>query len=250
MSTLSENKRIHSIDILRGFVIVLMAIDHTRDLWSPTAFSVDTTSETTIGYFITRLITHFCAPVFVFLAGTSAFLYLQKIKDKKELSLFLFTRGLWLIFIEIFVINLGFSWTFWWNNWGFFLQVIWLIGICMICLAVLIHLSDRLIFIFSSAMIAGHNLLDSIKHSDFGSFYWLWKILHARGWIDLAGDNSFGFSIIYRDYSLDWRDWFGLFIWPCDDMVTGKTKSLFNETWPFLNRSFFPDSLDQCVWGS
>ena len=124
-----KSKRIQSIDFLRGVIMVVMALDHVRDYFHLGAFNYDPVNmETTYPLlFFTRFITHYCAPIFIFLAGTSAFLYGAK-KSKNELSKFLFTRGLWLVFIEIVVINFAFMFdiTFSFIN----LQVIWAIGIC------------------------------------------------------------------------------------------------------------------------
>jgi uncharacterized membrane protein len=193
----STRKRIHSIDILRGLVIILMAIDHIRDMWALEAYAPEDISATTTGYFFTRWITHFCAPVFVFLAGTSIYLYLQKVKDKKVVSLFLVKRGLWLILIEVIVINWAWSWKMFWNNWSVFLQVIWAIGAAMIVMALLIRLSNKLLLFLSILIIAGHNLLNFIEPNSLGSFDWLWNILHDRGWIGFTADNSSGIFVVY-----------------------------------------------------
>ncbi len=197
MAIQSLRSRIHSIDILRGLVIVLMAIDHTRDMWSLTGFTPEDMTQTTAGYFFTRWITHFCAPVFVFLAGTSICLYHQKVNDKKHLSGFLLKRGIWLIVIEILLINWSWSWTLFWNHWGFFLQVIWVIGVAMIAMAGLIWLSYRNILIISLLLIFGHNLLNFITPDQLGAFDWVWKVLHESGWIALNESNSFGMYIVY-----------------------------------------------------
>ena len=193
----STRKRINSIDILRGLVIVLMAIDHIRDMWALEGFVPEDMSQTSSGYFFTRWITHFCAPVFVFLAGTSIYLYLQKVKDKKLVSAFLLKRGLWLIIVEVIIINWAWSWKLFFNNWGFFLQVIWVIAIAMIAMALLIRFSNKILLILSIVIIAGHNLLNFITPKDLGSLDWLWKIFHDAGWIGLNSDNSFGVFIVY-----------------------------------------------------
>lgn len=193
----SARKRINSIDILRGLVIILMAIDHIRDMWALEAFTPEDMSQTSVGYFFTRWITHFCAPVFVFLAGTSIYLYLQKVKDKKVVSLFLLKRGIWLIIVEVIIINWAWSWKLFFTNWGFFLQVIWAIGISMIAMALLIRLSNKMLLFLSIAIIAGHNLLNFISPDMLGSFDWFWKIFHDAGWIGLVSDNSFGIFIVY-----------------------------------------------------
>lgn len=197
MNTTDNRQRIDSLDIMRGLVIVLMAIDHVRDFWSLEAFQPEDLSQTTPEYFFTRWITHFCAPVFVFLAGTSAFLYQTKINDIKALSRFLLVRGLWLVFIEVIVIN--YSWTlgFFWNEWGFFLQVIWAIGVSMIALAALVWLSDRWILLLALLMIFAHNLLNPIIPADLGSFSWLWMMLHEGGWQGFNAQNSQGVYFAY-----------------------------------------------------
>nr|MBA2561988.1 DUF1624 domain-containing protein [Chitinophagaceae bacterium] len=140
------SKRINSIDLLRGLVMIIMALDHTRDFFHSQAFTDDplNLSTTTPLLFFTRWITHFCAPVFVFLAGTSV--YLQGLrKDKKELSLFLIKRGIWLIFIELFVFGLALTFDITFS--AFILQVIWAIGISMILLSLVIWLPFTAIFI-------------------------------------------------------------------------------------------------------
>src|SRR5688572_9897363 len=157
-----ERRRIDSIDLLRGIVMVIMMLDHTRDfMHAPFLQGIDPTnlSATTPAIFFTRWITHFCAPVFVFLAGTGAYLQLSRGKSKKELSRFLLTRGLWLIVLEVTLVRFGFFFSPDYRFLGF-LQVIWVIGISMIILAALIHLPLRIIAGFGVAMIFLHNLLD------------------------------------------------------------------------------------------
>lgn len=174
-----ERRRIWSLDILRGLVIVLMALDHVRDMWSITPFIPEDLSQSNTAWFFTRWITHFCAPVFVFLAGTAAFLYGQKVDDRGQLSKFLLTRGLWLIVVELLVVNM--SWTFQWP-WvaGYvFVQVLWVIGWSMIVLAGLIWLPWRAILAFGLVLIAGHNLLDGLTPESFGPLAGLWQFLHV-----------------------------------------------------------------------
>ncbi|MBK7872844.1 MAG: DUF1624 domain-containing protein [Saprospiraceae bacterium] len=167
-------KRINSIDILRGLVIIFMAIDHIRDMFAMTPQMPEDMQPLQAGWFFTRWITHFCAPIFVFLAGTAAFLYGEKIKDKAALSRFLISRGIWLIIIELLIVNISWSLTLPHLAGFVFVQVIWAIGWAMIALAGLIWLPQWLIAAFSIIMIAGHHLLEGVKAESFGSFTWLW----------------------------------------------------------------------------
>ena len=172
MTTLAK-PRIQSIDLLKGLVMVIMALDHVRDYFHYSAFFFDATDpeQTTWPIFITRFITHFCAPAFSFLAGTSVFM-IGKRKLPAELSSFLFKRGLWLVFVEIIIINFG--WKFDINFTHIGLQTIWSLGISMIVLAGLIYLPKKIILAISIVIIFGHNLLDNIHFE--GSY--LWSILH------------------------------------------------------------------------
>jgi uncharacterized membrane protein len=156
--------RIDSIDLLRGIVMVIMMLDHTRDFVHSGAFNFDPTdlTKTTAAVFFTRWITHYCAPVFVFLAGTGAYLQFARGKSKRDLSRFLFTRGLWLIVLEFTVVRFGLLFSLDYRFLGI-MQVIWVIGVSMIFLAALIHLPLRLIAVFGVAMIAFHNLLDGFR---------------------------------------------------------------------------------------
>ena len=160
----SNRGRIDSIDLLRGIVMVIMMLDHTRDFVHSGSFLFDPTdlTKTTAAVFLTRWITHYCAPVFVFLAGTGAYLQYARGKSKRELSRFLITRGLWLIVLEFTVVRFGFYFHLDYRFLGV-LQVIWVLGVSMIVLAVLIHLPLRVIAGFGIVMIALHNLLDRLK---------------------------------------------------------------------------------------
>jgi uncharacterized membrane protein len=157
--------RIQSIDILRGLIMIIMALDHVRDFFYKTAFeqagsaALDPTNlKTTFpALFFTRWITHFCAPIFVFLAGCSIYLMCRN-KSKKEISLFLIKRGCWLVIVEVVIITL--SWTFNPLYNLLILQVIWAIGISMILLGLLIHLPYKIIFIVGCLIVFGHNLMD------------------------------------------------------------------------------------------
>lgn len=180
-----KSTRIESIDVLRGLVMVIMALDHTRDFFHyGSFFSNPTNLETTTPFlFFTRFITHYCAPVFVFLAGTSAFLYGSK-KTKPELFKFLFTRGLWLVFLEITLNNL--LWKFDITFSRITLQVIWAIGLSMVALSFLIFLSRKAILIIGLIIVAGHNLLDGVvmQGNNFQSI--TWYILHQASIVQIS----------------------------------------------------------------
>ncbi|HUS01608.1 MAG TPA: heparan-alpha-glucosaminide N-acetyltransferase domain-containing protein [Chitinophagaceae bacterium] len=189
VTTPLRNYRILSIDLLRGLVMIIMALDHVRDYFNADAlrFEPEDLSQTTPLLFFTRWITHFSAPVFAFLAGSSAFLSGQS-KTKKELSLFLLSRGVWLIFIEVTVVS--FAWSFNIKLPFTGLQVIWALGLSMIALAALIHLPKKIILAVGIIIVAGHNLLDNIHFSGFG-----WAALHEEKLFHL--DNSHLVRVTY-----------------------------------------------------
>lgn len=167
--------RIQSIDILRGTVMLIMALDHIRDFFhihGADQNPVDM-ATTTPALFFTRWITHFCAPVFVFLSGTSAFIAGQK-RTKKELSLFLIKRGLWLVFVEMAIITLGITFNPLYNLivW----QVIWAIGWSMVILGLLVRTSMTVIVITGCVIFFGHNILDYINLPQQGTGNVLWRI--------------------------------------------------------------------------
>jgi uncharacterized membrane protein len=181
--TLEQRKtaeRLRSIDLLRGLVIVLMALDHTRDMFHSSGYAYDPldAGHTTGVVYVTRLITHLCAPTFVFLAGVSAWLQQSGGKSRSTLSRFLVTRGVWLIFLEATVI--GFGWAFSLPFLLFF-QVMWAIGWAMIALAALVFFPRVVVLLIGIAVIAGHNLFDHIAPSPSGGAGWIWEILQTGG---------------------------------------------------------------------
>lgn len=186
----AKTARIQSIDVLRGFVMVLMALDHARDYSNTGYMFIDPTNldSTTPSLFITRWITHFCAPVFVFLAGTSAYLYGNKQEKKSSLSKFLFTRGLWLIFIELTIVN--FSWTFDITLSVHIFQVIWAIGICMILMAVVVYLPRKILLLIGFLIVFGHNLLDPIQAQGSNSLSVLWYYVHQFNFLVINDGNG------------------------------------------------------------
>jgi uncharacterized membrane protein len=168
--------RIESVDFLRGVVMILMALDHTRDFLGVNTTSPTDLGHTTIPLFFTRWITHFCAPVFFLLTGTGAYLSLRR-KSKGQLSRFLFTRGLWLIFLECTLFRcLGFQFNF--DYHVTLLNVLWALGWAMIVLSVLVHLPIPVTTALGIIMIAGHNSLDFIRSSNP-----IWSILHSPNFI-------------------------------------------------------------------
>jgi uncharacterized membrane protein len=172
--------RIQSIDILRGLVMVIMALDHTRDYFTHLRFEPENLAQTWYALFFTRWITHFCAPLFFFLAGTGAFFYGLR-RTPSELSRFLWTRGLWLIVLEFTVV--GTAWTFQFP-FGIF-GVIWALGASMVIMAAAVRMPVRWLGVISALVILTHNLLDGIRPERFGSLSWLWTILHVRGFVFL-----------------------------------------------------------------
>lgn len=175
---LAARARLYSVDALRGVVMVIMALDHVRDFFHVYAKTFDPLdpAKTWTALFFTRWVTHFCAPTFVFLAGTGAFLSTRRGRTKKELSRFLLTRGLWLILLEVTLVRFG--WLFNFDYHFVLLQVIWAIGWGMIALAGLVFLPVRFVAAFGLATILLHNLLDRFRAADFGEWRWLWVVLH------------------------------------------------------------------------
>jgi len=164
-----------AIDWLRGAVMVLMALDHTR-AFVGSAVELDTA---TTALFFTRWVTHFCAPVFVLLAGTAAALHGRRLASTAALAKYLLTRGLWLIVLEVTVVR--FAWTVHMGPTGVFLQVIWAIGASMIVLAALVVLPRWAIVLFALVVIGGHDAFDAVHADQLGSMRSLWLLLHHPG---------------------------------------------------------------------
>jgi uncharacterized membrane protein len=171
-------RRATVVDVLRGLVMVLMPLDHTREFFTSYSGNPLDPQHTTFLLYLTRWITHLCAPVFVFLAGTSIFLQQQR-KIRSHLTQHLLARGLWLIIVELTLVHLVFNFHWQWNIQ--ILEVIWAIGASMAVMAVLIHLRLRWVFLISACLVGGHNLLDGVTPANFGRFGWLWQLLHVPG---------------------------------------------------------------------
>jgi uncharacterized membrane protein len=185
--------RVESVDVLRGLLMVLMALDHARDYFSSAAIDPTDPIHSWFALFITRWVTHLCAPGFILLAGASVYLQRQR-KSAATLTRALILRGLWLIFLEITVVSFG--WSF-----GFgvpILQVIWVIGVCMIALAGLQWLPMPAVGLFGAIVILGHNLLDPIRASTLGGWSDAWHILHERGWLTFHAHHIalYGYPVI------------------------------------------------------
>jgi uncharacterized membrane protein len=170
-------QRLDSVDLLRGAVMVIMALDHVRGYFSNARFDPVDLSQTTAALFLTRWVTHFCAPVFVFLAGTGAYLSLLRGKTKPQLAWFLLTRGLWLMLLEATVVRFGMSFDLKYEGIG--LAVIWAIGCSMVVLAGLVFLPTSLVAALGLVVIAGHNALDHLRAADLGALGPLWAIVHS-----------------------------------------------------------------------
>ena len=174
--------RLNSIDLLRGLVMVVMALDHTRDFFAAGGFNPRDVTDPAL--FLTRWITHFCAPTFIFLAGISAFLYGAQGRDPRKVSRFLFTRGVWLVLIELTIVRFAWSFNIHFNH--FVVQVIFAIGVSMIALAAFVHLPRWAIAAIGLIMIGGHNMLDGIKAAQFGAAAPVWNFLHQPGHLIIA----------------------------------------------------------------
>jgi uncharacterized membrane protein len=216
----SAKVRVESIDFLRGLVMIIMALDHVRDYFHADAFLYNPLDleRTNVALFFTRWITHFCAPVFVFLAGTSAFFVGQR-RSKGELSSFLIKRGIWLIVLEFTVINVAWFFNF---HFSFFaLTVIWALGVGMILLGLAVHLPYKIILGLGFVLVAGHNLLDNVHVEgnnvwavgyailhDFKAFQYE-NILLFVGYPILPWTGvmflGYGFGKLYTDFSTEDR---------------------------------------------
>jgi len=173
---ISNRSRIESVDVVRGVIMILMALDHTRDFFGIPGQNPTDLATATPALFFTRWITHFCAPVFFLLTGTGAYLSLRR-KSPSELSRFLFTRGLWLIFLELVILRC-FAYQFNFDYRVTMLLVIWALGWAMITLSLLVRFPPVVATAFGVVLIAGHNLLDGVRSTNP-----LWAILHSPGFV-------------------------------------------------------------------
>jgi uncharacterized membrane protein len=180
--------RLASVDLLRGLIMVIMALDHTREYVHAEAmlFRAEDLTRTTAAIFFTRWITHFCAPVFMFCAGLGAFLWMERRGGSTWLlSRFLLTRGLWLIVLEFTLVKIGFFFNADYSV--VILLVFWALGASMIALAALVHLPFRTLAAVSAGMILLHNLTDGVTAASLGKAGWIWNVLHQPGPIVTGG---------------------------------------------------------------
>lgn len=193
-SALNQKQRLNSIDLIRGIVMIIMALDHTRDFFHIDAqlFSPTDLSKTTTVLFLTRWITHFCAPTFVFLSGISAGLSGQR-KSTKELSWHLFTRGLWLVIIEITLMRFGFAFNLYYDL--TFFEVIYTIGASMMILSLLVFLPQTAVLVLGLMLMFGHDALNLIRLTPQDSGYTIWTLLVQPGFISL--DETHGIFVSY-----------------------------------------------------
>jgi uncharacterized membrane protein len=189
METNTEGaRRVVAIDAIRGIVMVLMALDHVRDFVHRGAMSYSPTdlAKTTTALFLTRWVTHVCAPVFMFTAGMGAFLWRQQGRTRQQLSTFLLTRGFWLLVLELTVMRLAYNFDFS-RRYPLLLLVLWALGACMILLAALVWLPLRVLAVLSIAVVTLHNCLDPVRAAQFGDNAGIWNVIHEAGAFRLAG---------------------------------------------------------------
>jgi len=191
----NRSTRIVSVDLLRGLVMMLMALDHTREYFSELPFSPEDLSKTFGTLFFTRVITHVCAPVFFLLAGAGAYLAVARGKSLQQVSRFFWTRGLWLVFLELTVLR--FAWNFTFASVPL-VQVIWALGWSMVAMALIVKLPVRWIAALGVVTIVFHNLLDAIHPASLGRFSGLWMVLHSPGLVSITRGMSFfvGYPLI------------------------------------------------------
>ncbi len=177
-----DSSRLACVDMLRGVAIILMSLDHTRDFFTGVTFAPEDLAHTSGPLFFTRWVTHFCAPIFFLLAGTGAYLSLSRGRSRHDLSRFLWTRGLWLVILDLTVV--AFAWTF--TLPFLFSDVLWSLGWSMVAMSLLIRWRVRWVAIFGAGLIVTHNLFDYVNPASLGKFGGLWIIMHGHGdfWIE------------------------------------------------------------------
>jgi uncharacterized membrane protein len=178
-SAASAPARIASVDLVRGSVMILMALDHVRDYVTNVRFQPENLARGTTALFVTRWVTHFCAPAFFLLAGIGIGIAMNRGQRPAEMSRYLVTRGIWLLVLELVITPVG--WQFDVRLIPGFALVLWALGWSMILMALLVHLPRAIIAAIALLLILGHNALDGVAPASFGSFAWLWHVLHVPG---------------------------------------------------------------------
>lgn len=194
---ITAKARLVSVDALRGLVMIIMALDHTRDYFHAysISFQPEDLARTTPLIFFTRWVTHICAPVFFFTAGLGASLWLQRGHSTGELARFLWTRGLWLMFLEVTVLRLAMNFSI--TTGPVLLTILWALGLSMVALALLVRLPERVLLSLSVAVIALHNLTDATPAGRFGDWAWAWNVVHQPGLFRAGGvDVIVGYTLL------------------------------------------------------
>ena len=174
-------QRLASVDVVRGAVMVLMALDHVRDYVTKLRFQPEDLQQGSAALFATRWVTHFCAPAFFLLAGVGIGLAMQRGMSAAAMSRYLVTRGLWLLVLELIITPIG--WQFGFELFPAFALVLWALGWSMIVMAALVHAPKAMVAALAAALIVGHNVFDGVRPDAFGAFAPLWQFLHAPGFI-------------------------------------------------------------------
>lgn len=182
----AKAERLASIDLVRGLVMALMALDHVRDYFSNARFRIMDPAQTTVALYVTRWLTHFCAPAFFLLAGIGTYLALTRGKSRAQQARFLFSRGFVLVLLDLVVVRIGWDFNFEFAG-GLWFIVLSALGFSMMLLAGLIYLPYPAIALFSVALIGGHNLFDWVDHEELGAWEPLWAFLHVRQESSFAG---------------------------------------------------------------
>ena len=179
--------RLHSVDLVRGLVMVLMTLDHVRAYFSAVRIEPADSSQISSGLFLIRWVTHGCAPVFVLLTGTGAYLALANGVPRRDQARFLATRGLGLVLLELTLVRVLWTFNIDYAGQPLVVQAIAAIGVCMIALAALLALPLPVVAGVAISIIAGHNLLDRVDPGVLGAWEPLWRVLHVPGQVQLGG---------------------------------------------------------------
>lgn len=184
-----ERQRIHSIDILRGIIMVVMALDHTRDFFHTNALIYDPLdlSKTHPALFLTRWITHFCMPAFVLLAGTAIRISREK-SSPRELAMVLVRRGLWMLLLEFGVMRFALFFNFYFDV--TILSVLWTFGLCFIILSAIVFLSDMLALVIGLTITLFHDVAGLFEFKPSGLFEGLWMMLMRAGLLNVSPQHA------------------------------------------------------------